>query len=208
MRPEEITRFSPLWIGCYELYGKPCSDAAVALAFKILSRFELEDISRALESHALDPDGGRFAPKPADIAKYITGDPESKPLQAWTQVEEAIRRAGPYRTIVFDDPLAMAVVADMGGWVQLCKIEDKELPFKRNEFTTRYRGFMLSPPRTWPARLLGLAGESEPPTLIGNPEVAQRVLASGSLQPRLAMRSVADLITGIGCTLPAPEKTQ
>lgn len=193
MRPEQIGEFSSLWIAAHELYGKPCSDASVALAFQIMGKFELSDVARALQSHTLDPDAGRFSPKPADIAKYITGDPESKPLEAWTKVVTAISRQGPYRTIVFDDSLIMAVIRDLGGWVELCKIEDKELPFKRNEFATRYRGYMLTPPQAWPKLLQGLS-PSDPPILIGNQQKAEQVFLSGTKNSGPQMRSVSQLL--------------
>jgi hypothetical protein len=196
MKPHDAEAFTEQWLACYELYGKTCSDAAVALAFQVLSKFELEDVSRALAQHAMDPDAGRFPPKPADLVKFITGDPESRPLAAWTLVDGAIRGAGPYRSVVFDDPITMAVISGMGGWVQLCEVLDKDLPFKRNEFCTRYRGFMLSAPKEFPAKLQGLNNRDEPPMLIGNPVKAQQVLNSGSTAPRLPMKSLDQLMAG------------
>lgn len=190
-----------MWIAAHELYGKSCSDAAVALAFQIMAKFELTDVARALQSHTLDPDAGRFAPKPADIAKYITGDPESKPLEAWTLVVTAIARQGSYRTLVFDDPVIMAVVRDLGGWVELCKITDQELPFKRNEFAVRYRGYMLNPPREWPKMLQGLA-PNDPPVLIGNIQKAEQVFLNGVKNSSPPMKSIGQLLSGLSLDKP------
>lgn len=195
MNNADLPKFSQQWLACYELYGKPCSDAAVALAFQVLAKFELGDVSRALTQHALDPDAGRFPPKPADLVKFITGDPDSRPLAAWTQAEGAIRAAGPYRTVVFDDPLTMRVLSDMGGWVQFCDVLDKDLPFRRNEFCTRYRGYMLNPPSEYPARLQGIFNDPNP-ALIGNPAKAEEILRLGKSGSVIAMKSVNDFLAG------------
>jgi hypothetical protein len=193
MNIADMDNFNSKWMAVHEVYNKQISDAAIALAFQVLSKFEWSDISRALDSHLLDADAGRFPPKPADIAKYITGDPESRPLEAWTKVVTAISRQGPYRTIVFDDSVIMAVVRDLGGWVELCKIDDKELPFKRNEFATRYRGYMLTPPQAWPKLLQGLS-PTDSPILIGNQEKAEQVLLTGKKDSGPQMRSVSQLL--------------
>lgn len=206
MTPNDLARFSALWIAAYEIYGKACSDALCALAFNVLARFELSDVDRAIQSHLLDPDAGRFPPKPADIAKYILGDPESKPLEAWTKVETAISRVGPYKSVVFDDQGVMAVIEDMGGWILLCSITNEELPFKRNEFCTRYRGFMTTP-RTFPRRLCGreemhngaVPGfQIEPPIFIGDTEKAKQIYLTGSTAPKLEYKSAGDIFKSLG----------
>lgn len=205
MNPADTENFTQQWLACYELYGKPCSDAAVGLAFQVLSRFDLVDVSKALVQHTLDPDAGRFPPKPADLVKFISGDPASRPLEAWTMVDLAIRRAGPYQSVVFDDPATMATLADMGGWIKICEVTDQELPFKRNEFCTRYRGYTTNPPKEFPARLQGLNNRDESPVLIGDPAKAQRVLNSGTTAPRIAMRSLNDLLASAALRIGADQ---
>lgn len=196
MKAPDFPAFAANWFAAFELYGKPTSDVATKLAFDVLSRFELVDVLRALQSHVLDSDAGRFPPKPADLVKFITGDTQSKPLAAWTAVSNAVERIGPYRAVTFDDPVTMATLADMGGWAELCRMTDETLPFRRNEFCTRYRGYMLTPPASFPARLGGLSTDGAPPVLIGDPQRAAATLANGSNVPRLAMRGAGDVLRG------------
>jgi hypothetical protein len=44
---------------------------------------------------------------------------------------------------MFDDALIHRVISDMGGWVELCKVDDREYPFKQKEFLTRYQAYLL-----------------------------------------------------------------
>lgn len=193
MHKAEFEQFTVIWLATCELYGKKPSDAAIGLAFRALVRYDLADVRRALDAHINDAGDGRFMPKPADLVKHIEGDPESRSLRAWTLVEESIGRVGPYQTVVFDDPAIMASIEDIGGWIDLCKITDKELPFKRNEFVVRYKGYLNRPPNRHPVKLVGvheatnsrIEGSSLPdPVLIGNTQKALAVYQSGSTKKR------------------------
>lgn len=155
MERDDYPQFQALWTSTCDLYGKQPSDAAVTMAFRSLARYELADVRRALDAHVSDADGGRFMPKPADLVRHIDGDPESASLQAWSKVEDAIRRIGPWQSVVFDEPSIMAAIEEMGGWIDLCKVTDKELPFRRNEFTKRYKGYINRPPTAYPNKLKG-----------------------------------------------------
>jgi len=150
--------FYDLWVSACEPYGKNFIPTANALEFifNTLRNYEISDIRRALQAHMLNPDEGRFAPKPADLIRYMVGDSASLAQRAWTKVLTAIESIGPYQSIVFDDAAVMAVVRDMGGWLEFTKFTNEELPFKQNEFITRYRGFLNHPPVDFPKVFLGL----------------------------------------------------
>jgi hypothetical protein len=170
-----------------EIVGKDLSPQAIKLYWEILKKYEIEDVERAFFSHASNPDVGQFMPKPADIVKAIDGGGESRSMQAWSKVERAVRVVGPYQTVVFDDPVIHRVLSDMGGWVGFGSIEDKEMPFKANEFNKRYLGYSMRTDLQYPRKLIGIAevhNESEdqkiaPPTFIGLPEKAQAVFDGG-----------------------------
>jgi hypothetical protein len=188
MNRTELTQFSKLWAGMAEMYGKSVSDAVIAMAYAALEKYDLADIRRAINAHVADPSRGQFLAKPADLILHIDGDPESRSLQAWTKVENAIKRVGPHQDVVFDDASVMAAIEDMGGWILLCGINDQELPFKRQEFAKRYKGYLARPPAQHPARLIGISSASNmqrfpnykaDPVLIGNPQQALLVHDSG-----------------------------
>lgn len=188
MNKTDLTQFAKLWAGMAEMYGKSVSDAVIAMAFAALSRFDLADIRRAINAHVADPVRGQFLAKPADLILHIDGDPESRSLQSWTKVEQAIGRVGPHQSVVFDEPAVMSAIEDMGGWIALCGLTEQEVPFKRQEFVKRYKGYLTRPPLTHPAKLIGMSEAYnmqhfpkyvEQPVLIGNPQLALEVMNSG-----------------------------
>lgn len=189
MNDQDYGQFVAIWSQSYELYNKNPSDGAIEMAFNVLKRFDLEQIKRGLTAHMNDPQQGQFPPKPADVVRQVEGDADSRALTAWSRVDDAIRTVGPYQTVVFDDRITMQVVEDMGGWIDLCSIpNERELEFKRNEFTKRYQGYITRPPQEFPAKLIGVDEwknaefpEFKPePKLIGDQERALAIHRCGS----------------------------
>lgn len=189
MTPNDYPQFVALWTQAYDLYGKSPSDGALDLTFAALQRFDLTAIKQALTAHVNDTKHGDFVPKPADIVRHIEGDGDNRALAAWSAVEDAIRRVGSYESVVFDDVRVMAVIQDMGGWVKLCDVTDRELPFTANEFKKRYEGYISRPPERFPAKLIGVTEGSNSsehpefvpePRLVGNPQKCLAVMKQGA----------------------------
>lgn len=195
MNKNDFQQFSVTWSAACEAVGKVPSSAAVGMVFRSLMDYEFNDIRRALDAHMKNPDGGQFAPKPADVIRYIDGDPSSRALQAWTKVISEIARTGSYQTVVFDEPQIMAVIEGMGGWITICEVTEKELPFIRNEFVTRYKGFLNSKLERWPKKLIGITeahNQKHPnakipePIILGDQQKALAVYQNGGDKPRLS----------------------
>lgn len=157
MQKSDFESFRQLWTAVCNLYNKEVNDMSVGMAFRALSRFDLSDVRRGLDAHVQDSGSGQFMPKPADIIRHIDGDPDSRALQAWTTVRDAIGRQGPWKTVIFDEPEIMACIEAMGGWQELCRVDDDELPFRCNEFVKRYRGYLNKPPKSYPRKLVGIS---------------------------------------------------
>lgn len=89
MKPTDANAFFQLLDTTYDLIGvgpaKIISPAAKAMFFTDLQRYPLDLIEAALAAHRLDPERGRFTPKPADIAAQIE---RRRPLQ-WLGADEA-----------------------------------------------------------------------------------------------------------------------
>lgn len=178
-------------IGAAEISRTELSSQAQFLYFQMLEKYELQEIQKAVRAHLANPDTGAFMPKPSDIIKHIEGNSDSQALQAWYKLITAIERVGPYQTVCFDDPIIHLCVQEMGGWLDLNNISDHDVPFKQNEFVKRYRGYLLTGYRSFPAKLIGrvesnnVSNQSLPnphiPTvvLIGNKEKAKDVLLRG-----------------------------
>jgi len=179
MKDTDREMFYTTWAGAWETCGKSVTKGMLKFAFECLKQYDLEDIQRAVILHTQDPDHGQFAPKPADIIRQIEGGGDERSLGAFSMVDRAIRQVGSWRTLAFDDSRIHACIEDMGGWMRFCTATYDELPFLRNEFTKRYRAYLQHQPLSYPAIIKGEGGFDQQPKLIGNQELAKRVMLSG-----------------------------
>lgn len=187
MKRTEFDRFSLCVGACAELYGRTISEAAMALWWQSLERFDIDQVEQAFRRAVEDPDGGQFMPKPADIVKRISGTAADRSLIAWGKVLDAAQRVGAYQSVVFDDAAIHSAISDMGGWPKVCRLPTDDLPFTQKRFCDLHRAYSQRPEISYPARL---AGEHEttngfhghpiaPPLLIGDPQRAQAVAQLG-----------------------------
>lgn len=208
MIKSDLPEFTALWQSTASLtqpHKPPPTDMAIALAFRTLERFDIADVRRALTHHLNDTTAGSFMPKPADLIRHIDGDTDSRALIAWSKVEDTMRLVGSWQSVVFDDPLIMACLEEMGGWLSLCKTSGEELPFRRQEFTKRYRGYLNRPPARHPTHLIGdieseaarLGQEIPDPVLIGDTETALSVHRLGD-RGRARMVALGQAIKSLG----------
>lgn len=191
MEITEREAFSRVLIGIGQIYGKSISPLMVKIYWEILKSYDLASVIRALESHVQDVDVGQFMPKPADVFRILKGDSQTQSLQAWTKVEQAIRVVGPYRSVVFDEPVIHQVITEMGGWIKLCATKEKELPFVAKEFQTRFASYRHKAPQGYPSFLSGISAHQngcqgysiEPPVLLGDKTKAQAILTGNTVTP-------------------------
>lgn len=202
MTNHEMLAFAQLLTAISALYNKAISEMLIELYWRSLKRFEFQAVQNAFMAYIDHTESGQFMPKPADIIRMIEGDVASQALQAWSKVEQAIRVIGRYSTIVFDDPIIHAVITDMSGWIHLCNTSHKELNFRANEFTKRYRGYLLKKPTVYPKQLTGFIEQYngqhgyklEPPVLFGNPTLALQIYQQGN-EPRALNNTITPLST-------------
>lgn len=188
LQPKDRPEFVSVLTRTAAVYRADLSADVLELWWEALADYDMPAIRQALTRHIRNPDTGQFMPKPADVIRYMGGTTQDAALKAWAKVHKAIRMAGGYVDVVFDDPLIHAVVIEMGGWAQLCGHSETEMPFRAKEFENRYRGLarMREIP-TIPGVLLGRASTynmahghpSDPPVLIGDEAAAMQVLAIG-----------------------------
>lgn len=185
MQQSDRPEFARLLVTTGKYYGRDFTPDLVEMYWNGLADIDLAAIRQALNLHIQNPDTGQFLPKVADIRKAIGGTTQDAALIAWAKVHKAIRTAGGWVDVVFDDPLIHAVVVDMGGWTKLCETLEDELPFRAKEFENRYRGYARNGgvPAVHP-KLLGRASthnlaKGQPvddPVLIGAVDGCRRVL--------------------------------
>ena len=197
MIEQDEEAFFTLIASVYSFYRRDFSDFAGDVWLSAMKPFDYAAIADAIGRHSVNPDTGKFCPMPADIVQMLQGTTIDSALGAWSKVDRAIRVVGPWRSVVFDDPLIHAVVTEMGGWTMLGNKEEKEWTFLKNEFSNRYRGYRSrSIVPDYPPVLVGMSEANnskeghqwnEAPTLIGNPKVAQDVMLLGTNKPMLAI---------------------
>jgi hypothetical protein len=188
VNPVDKTRFAELITGLAQTFHTPISATDCEAYWRLLSRFSLEEIERAIAGYCRSPKGHRFFPKPSELVALIVGSDADQALRAWSKVLRAIRGVGAYRTVVFDDPLIHVVICDMGGWQALCAMLVDEEPFRAKEFERRYVGYVARPPTRYPRQLTGITdtinstqgySQIRPPTLVGDEQKALQVLQKG-----------------------------
>lgn len=214
MQPADQEQFYNVMTGVFELYGKKASPELLELYFGALTEYDLSDVVRALNRHAVDPDAGQFCPKPADVVRLIGGSKQTRALQAWSRVERAAREIGPYQSVVFDDPIIHAVLEDMGGWIDLCGISsEKDLEFRGHEFAKRYQGYALQGgAQRYQSHMTGLIEAdcntkklpAPKPMLIGDEGRALRVLRTGGA----GREQLAKPLDQVLASLPAPDEAK
>lgn len=172
----------------YTMYDKTPNAPTLQLWWNLLKDFELNVVKKGFEAHLSNPDRGQYLPKPADILRQLEGSTLDLALLAWSKVDHAVKTIGPYKDIVFDDPIIHAVIHDMGGWIGLGDKTLDEWPFVGNEFHNRYKGYKNKIDLiNYPSVLTGIANKfnlvenfkSLPPVFFGNENKCLAVMNKG-----------------------------
>lgn len=205
MKQTDHEAFAALLGDAMAFYRQNVSNFAMGVWWQACEAFSLEQVTKALSAHAMDPERGQFPPKPADIVRVLQGTRTDRSLVAWGKVLDAMQRVGAYASVVFDEGVIHAVVEDLGGWPAICRGELKDLPHVERRFCESYRAYAARGDVAFPAMLPGahqsdnaLKGTpSAPPVLIGDPKRAKEALRVGLSAPKTqithAVSHVVDL---------------
>lgn len=206
MKERDFDNFTSMLSAIGDMYGKTQSEWSIGIWWGAMQGYDLDAVREALNRHVKNPDNGQFMPKPADVVRMIQGSTADSALHAWAKVDKAIRHVGTYRDVVFDDALIHRVIHDMGGWVGLGTKNENEWPFVAKEFENRYRGYKArADVPEYPPRLTGISNMhnskggfgNEHPMLIGNVNMANKVMDGGTDRPLIGMRSAGDIAPAI-----------
>lgn len=198
MQEDEKQEFGQLLAGVMSMYRQDTSAFSASVWWEACKPFSMLQVRHALTSHALDPDRGAFAPKPADMIRQLSGTRSDQAAIAWGKAFEAMQRIGAYTDVVFDDPAIHAAIADMGGWPKVCRTELELLGIVQHRFCESYRAYTQRGVFEYPKML---AGDRSPdsvyqkhgmpapqPVLIGDEDAAKRTYEGGAIASRVPMR--------------------
>lgn len=200
MRAEQMADFRGLLTDVMAYYRCDCSAFMLSVWWGALQAFDLEQVSRALQRHAVDPERGQFAPKVADIVRVLQGTATDRALLAWGKVLEAMSAVGAYTDVVFDDAAIHAAVEDLGGWPKVCRTDGGELSYLQHRFQQAHKAYTERGQFEYQRRL---AGDRSPdyeyvsrglpaplPVLVGDQARAVQVLRLGNVAGKTAIRAL------------------
>lgn len=189
MNAKDIKPFATLFADVMAYYKADTSKFTQTLFWDALQGVDFEQVRKAFETHAKDPEHGRFAPKVADMVRILQGTHTDRSMLAWGKALVAMRSVGAYTDVIFDDPATHAAIDDAGGWPKLCRTPIDELGYVQAAFCKAHKAYVGRGTFEYP-RMLG--GERSPdaeyekiglpvpkPALIGDPRLCARVYEGG-----------------------------
>lgn len=189
MTENEKPAFVGLISDALAFYRQDVTPFTLTVWWQACERASLEQVRKALTAHAMDPDHGRFAPKPADLVRSLWGTRTDRSMAAWGKVLNAAQSIGAYSDVCFDDPAIHAVITDMGGWVKFCRSDMDQLSYQQHRFCESYKSYVTRGNYDYPRALIGdrspdgvfqKRGLPLPkPKLVGDREKAMALYESG-----------------------------
>lgn len=162
MNSNDQTRFKELVTSIADTYSKEFTPTELKLWWNMFKPHSIEAFEQAVYQHIACPDSGMFAPKPANIMKFITGTTkqneqalEDKAELAWHVIEGEIRRIGSYGSLKMEDKQALAAVQALGGWKHLCTLTNDQMVWAHKEFISVYQNYERTPVEALPDKLPG-----------------------------------------------------
>lgn len=171
MEINDMPKFAGLMHELGRHYGKEISEACSELYWNTWKQFKWVEVEKAVMKYMSDPDERKLMPSPGDIIRWIVGSSETRALQAWAKVTDAISRVGSYESVIFDDLIIHSVISALGGWVKLCLSKTDDLPFIAQDFKKHYIALLKNPPDELPSHLLGRM-LSDRPMLVGDKKLS------------------------------------
>ena len=201
MKPSDYPDFVRLLSDVMAYYRQDSSKFTTALFWGACQNFELEQVERALNAHAMDAEKGVFAPKVADIVRVLSGTVTDRAALAWGKVLEAMSNVGAYSDVVFDDPAIHAAIEDCGGWVKICRSQTEELSYLQHRFCQSHKAYTGRGVFEYQRRLLGDRSPDHEfekrgiplpkPAIVGDVEKARAVYQGGNVGGKTAISFTA-----------------
>jgi hypothetical protein len=174
-------KFDSILIALAEMFEQQISETRLDLYFEALRDISIEDFQKAANVVARS---GRFFPKPIDFREAVHGSLDDKALQALMRLEDAVKRIGQYKSVVFDDSVIHMAVQALDGWQAVCLLQIDEWKWKRKEFLSLYKSYAVNPCQ-YPEKLIGYHDHKN--TINGHPENIGKPVLIGDQHKAMAV---------------------
>ncbi len=192
---ETKVRFAEIMQGLAENFGGELSRPGLKMRFELLKPYPIE----AVEQMALRLLATRKYTRMPTVAEMLEhlgdGSVEDRAEIEAAKVLTAIGDVGGYQSVVFDDPVTMAVIhGSYGGWRLLCaETSEADARWFRQQFAKTYGAYARRDVRVFghlPGKMEIDAGAGEAlrlpkPVLIGDRAKARAVLEAGENRDRV-----------------------
>ncbi len=155
MTENDKREFGELLTGMAEAFTQECSKAKLEIYFMALQDMPMDDVKNSILQIIKTRTTATF-PKVAEIRSALRGDVESKAMLAGQTIERAILKAGPYASVVFDDPVIHKTIHSLGGWVKVCNATGDEWTWLKKEIVCLYKAHSRNSGGEIPSRLSGI----------------------------------------------------
>lgn len=138
MNQNDRTDFAKCFAATCLVYDVSPSTEKANAYFSLLGKFSIEQVLTAFAKHPLDPDRGRFFPKPADIVYQMQGTEkqalelmENKAEVEWAAIVTAASGGYEPKNISVESRSALR---SLGGINKVGYTLEKDLPFLKRDF--------------------------------------------------------------------------
>jgi hypothetical protein len=205
MKQSDRGAFASLIAGIYAYHRQAVSDAIITVWWNGCQRWELEEVTKAINALTQDAEAGKYLPKIGDVTRVLQGTTTDKAAMAWGKVQGAMGSVGCYQDVCFDEPAIHAAIVDIGGWQKVCRTTYDEQSYLQHRFALAYKAYTERGTFEYPRMLNGDRGSLDlfqkrglmppEPVLVGDPKQAKFVLANGGAGgPAISFSRVSDVL--------------
>lgn len=185
MQPSDAKAFQSLLTGALAFFKQDTTDFTLSVWWEACQPFSLEQVRKAFTAHAMHPERGAFAPRPADFVRELAGTHTDRALMAWGRVTRAMSEVGAYASVDFGDAAIHATVRELGGWAAVCRAPNDEQPFLQKRFCDFYRTYTTRGAPDAPLQLQGEHDTTNASLSLESPDAAKRLEAAPSNVQRI-----------------------
>lgn len=120
--------------------SKPVTELQAEVYWDMLGNFPADAVRRAAKQALAESQYPTIPPVGVLVRLCGAGEvkTESRALVAYATASKAVQKHGAYASVDFDDPLANAVIRDMGGWERFCDWNPNEIQWRQRDFLSLY----------------------------------------------------------------------